>query len=551
MDNIQQAEKNERTVRQRDYADLIPAIVIVTLCAVMFLSGTFLRDAWGPDEARYAEVAREMVDSGNYILPHLNFQVYADKPPLIFWLMALSASILGGFSTFAIVLPSALAGACTVVLIYFLANDMFQNRRAAFLSCLVLATSVQFFHVSQFGRIDMLLCFFETLAVYAFWLWYTRGQRRFLGVFYVAMAFAILAKGPVGLLPIPVAIAFLIWSGQKSLIRRMALVPGLLAVAAIVACWFLPAAAAGGKPYWQEILGLQIVGRLHNSWSHSEPFYFYIENFPADALPWFVLIPAALVRYVKDATVRDRLFMKFIVAWFLTIFVVFSLISGKRNVYLLPLYPAFALFVGYYLDYAISAGKPKVRELKLYLGLLFTAAVGAGIALAVLPAVTDIPVRPALCFAGSAVLAVTGLFGLIALRAKTFRPAMVAVGCLLVIVLAGDTVALSISNKRESAKPLGLAIHAARQDAEPVAVFGGYRAEYSFHVGLPIEQLATDKELRQFMAQPTGAFCIAKKDALDKLDQPLAESIETLGAFTVGSRNLVLLYDPPDSETAQ
>jgi len=506
----------------------------------------FLRDVWGPDEARYAQIAREMVQSGQWILPHLNYEVYADKPPLLFWLIALSATLLGGFSTFAVVLPSALAGTGTVVLVYYLARDMFGNRRTAFLAGIILATTGEFLHLSRFGRIDMVLCFFETLSAFCFWRWYREEKRVFLLPFYIGMAFAVLAKGPVGLLPLPVAILFLVTSGQYSRVRRIGLLPGLIGIAALVACWLAPAAVLGGQTYWKEILGLQIFGRIHGSWSHRKPFYFYLQNFGADSLPWFVLLPGAVTKYFRDASERSTAQTRFVVTWFLTIFIFFTVMSGKRNVYILPLYPAYALFAAKYLCDLISARERRRVELKAYLALLFIAALGAAVALPIVHSPFRLPENNVLFVIAASFSGVLGIFGLISLRARTFRPALIGVSCLLAGILSADLFVVSSANGYTSARPLGEKIRQTRKGTEQVGVYGSYRAEYSFFTGLQIEKLDGREQLRTFLDQPAGAFCIVEKRRLSELDGSLPEGTVSLGRFIVKSKEVVLLDNAAD-----
>src|SRR5512136_2327761 len=158
-------------------------------------------DLWNPDEPRYAQVTREMVTGGDWVLMHFNGQVYPDKPPLFFWLVALSSFAWQGFSSFAVRFPAAVFGTLTVLLTYFLGRQLY-SPRAALLSALILATSVQFAHLSMRANIDTTLAFFTTSSMACFWMWYRgRGGEHhrwaILG-FYVAMALAALTKGPVG-----------------------------------------------------------------------------------------------------------------------------------------------------------------------------------------------------------------------------------------------------------------------------------------------------------------------------------------------------------------
>ena len=117
--------------------------VLLSVGTLIFLFNLGGRDLWDPDETRYAVVAREMREGGNWILPHLNGAIYAEKPPLYFWLVNLSVFFLGEDSEFANRLPSALAGLITI-LITFLFGERLFNARVGFISGLILATCLFF-----------------------------------------------------------------------------------------------------------------------------------------------------------------------------------------------------------------------------------------------------------------------------------------------------------------------------------------------------------------------------------------------------------------------
>ncbi len=104
----------------------IQIFILVSFCFLLFILGVGRWDLWDPDEPRYAEVAKEMViNSGDWILMHLNGRVYGDKPPLFFWLIAFSSYLWGGFTSFAVRFPPALFGTLTVLLTFFLGKSLY------------------------------------------------------------------------------------------------------------------------------------------------------------------------------------------------------------------------------------------------------------------------------------------------------------------------------------------------------------------------------------------------------------------------------------------
>jgi len=530
-----------------DRTDALLIVALVLVCVAIYFPGAFFRDLWPPDEPRYAQVAREMVQSGQWLVPHLNYEVYPDKPPLFFWLVALSSKLFGEFSPFAVTLPSALAGIGTVLLTYLFAREMFHSRLVGFLAGLILATSAEFLALSTAGRMDVPLTFFETISFFCFWRWHVEERRVYLAPFYVGMALAVLTKGPVGLLPLPIGLIYLAVSRQGAKVRRIWLGPGLAGVAAIVACWLVPAAVSGGEAYWKEMLGMQIFGRVYKSWSHREPFYYYTVQFPWAFLPWFVLLPAAVIRYAKERTERARPESKFLVTWFLTIFVFFTLISGKRDVYILPLYPACALFLAKYLADVIGAGKRKPVALQVGFAVLFVAVLGFCIASVFVKTPYRTPENKALFTAVPVCLGVLDVSGLVSLRARTIKPSLAITSCFMIctLLLAAPTV-IPLVNEYKSAAPIGTKIREVRKGTEHVGMYGFYRAEFSFYTEGRIERLDDADQLRRFLEQPSGAFCIIRDRDLKKVEKSLPDGTVLLGTFAVGHRTLVLLYNPPD-----
>ena len=148
---------------------------LLGFCLVIFFLNLGQWDLWNPDEPRYAEVAREMVKGGDWILLHLNGRIYPDKPPLFFWLIAFSSFLWQGFSSFSVRFPSALFGTLTVLLTFFLGKSLYSSR-AGFL--LWAHSRYQRFICLSFNRADMdtTLTFFTTASLLCFFQWYRGGQ---------------------------------------------------------------------------------------------------------------------------------------------------------------------------------------------------------------------------------------------------------------------------------------------------------------------------------------------------------------------------------------
>jgi len=349
----------------------VQVAILIGFCILLYFLNLGRWDLWNPDEPRYAQVAREMVNEGDWILMHYNGKTYADKPPLFFWLIAFSSFLWQGLSSFSMRFPAAFFGTLTVLLTFFLGKTLYSSR-TGFLSGLILATSLEFSYLSTRANIDTTHTFFTTASLLCFFEWYRhlpaypsplpngeregvrggqinpgKGRTPIIYGFYIGMAMATLTKGPVGfILPLSVSLIYLVIQKDWGAVRRMRLLLGLALFLGIVFLWYLPAVLRGGEDYLQATLFKHSVDRYAQGWSKGRPFYYYLYNFPIDFLPWVFFIPAAVAYGFSREKVGKKGAFLFLFMWFVLIFVFFSLSRGKRGIYLLPLYPAASLMVG-------------------------------------------------------------------------------------------------------------------------------------------------------------------------------------------------------------
>lgn len=323
-------------------------LILLAVGTLLFLFNLGGRELWEPDESRYAVVAREMRETGNWILPHLNGEIYAEKPPLFFWLVNLSTFFLGENSELANRLPSALAGLITL-LVTFLFGERLFHPGVGFLSAMILGTSFLFLQLSRWMMLDSLVTLFFLLTLYYFYLGFEKEENRrknylLAGLF---MGFGILTKGPLAFLALPIFFVFsLIQKNLRGFWCRE-LLRGFLLSAIIALIWWIPACWVGGKDYIHWLLYKQAVGTYVEGGTHfhPEPFYFYFVRFPAEFVPWIVFLPTSFIFGLRKEFARRKEFL-FLTVWFSFLFLFFTLSVGKKDNYLLPLYPATAMMVG-------------------------------------------------------------------------------------------------------------------------------------------------------------------------------------------------------------
>jgi 4-amino-4-deoxy-L-arabinose transferase-like glycosyltransferase len=332
-------------------------LAIIVLGLLIFFFNLGGRDLWDPDETRYAVVAREMRDTGQWVLPHLNGEVYAEKPPLFFWLVNLSTFFFGKNTEFTNRLPSALAG-FIILFVTFLFGEKLFNLRVGFISAMVLATCILLPRLSRWMMLDSLFTLFFLLTLYCFYLGYDKeGSRRkyylLAGIF---IGLGVLAKGPIGYLTIPIFLIFSFFQKNMKKFWNGDLLRGCMLSVILVLIWWVPACWIGGRDYIHWLLIKQAVGTYVEGGTHfhPEPFYFYFIRFPLEFLPWIVFLPTACILGLRKEFGKRKEFL-FLSIWFCFIFIFFTLSKGKKDNYLLPLYPAAAMMVGSLWDFGFQS----------------------------------------------------------------------------------------------------------------------------------------------------------------------------------------------------
>jgi 4-amino-4-deoxy-L-arabinose transferase-like glycosyltransferase len=334
-------------------------VTIALLALVACL--TSARDVWPPDEPRYIRVAQEMVEDGNWLVPRLNGTLYTQKPPLFFWLLAISASAFGSWDRLVMIVPS-ICGAvgCLWVMLWF--GAMSGRRGTGIRAAWILAGCLPFLFTAQLVRMDILLactvavaiaCVFRLLVVGA------KPPGTVLAGLYGALAAGTLIKGPVAVaLPALATIVWLAREGGWRRLRQLRLEWGVPIYVGLVLAWAVPAAVEAGPAYVWHVLVEQSIGRVSGelSGSHPQPWYFYLIAFPWMALPWLPFFAAsAFVRAPEGGPAVERQALSLWWSWWVTTFVFFSLAAGKLEIYLLPLFPAMALITACFWERVLLA----------------------------------------------------------------------------------------------------------------------------------------------------------------------------------------------------
>ena len=314
---------------------------LMTLAGLgLFFPGLGVPGLMDPDEGRYAEIAREMLLLKDWLIPHLNLVPYLEKPPLLYWLTSLSFAAFG-LTEWAARLPSALAALAGLYLAYELGRALW-GEREGFWGAMVLATIGGYMVLARLLTLDMVFSLFLNLGIALGYLALSRERPRLWPLAYLALALAVLVKGPVALV-----LAGLVW-GPVALLKGRQAVRALVRLqswallAVVVLPWFLLVAWRFPEfPrffLWEHHVARYVSGVDF----HAEPWWYFGPVLLGLLLPWTGLVPWALGRRAA-ADPGDRLFL---MIWAGVVLAFFSLSRGKLATYILPALLPLALLVG-------------------------------------------------------------------------------------------------------------------------------------------------------------------------------------------------------------
>jgi 4-amino-4-deoxy-L-arabinose transferase-like glycosyltransferase len=341
-------------------------------------------------EPREAVTVFDIVHGGGVILPMRAGVEIPSKPLLMHWLAAIFSLIAGGVSEWTVRLPSALCAIGGMLACYLYVRKLFEQR-AGLIAALILGTTFQYVQAGTGARVDMTLTFFLELAFFEF-LMIAEDLSQRVTLLYLAIAMAVLTKGPVGaVLPAIVAGIWVVIYRAWHLIPRFKLMRGLLIVGLIGGGWYLAAIVTGGTAFIHKQLLSENVYRLIGGGAdyvgHNHPFYYEDLALIGGLMPWTPITCIAAVQFLHGGRRDDRRF-GYLLVWFFAVLIFYNLPQSKRGVYLLALYPAASAIIAILLCEAVKARDrftKAIAVLSRATGIVFAAAgIGATLGLAIL-----------------------------------------------------------------------------------------------------------------------------------------------------------------------
>ena len=493
-------------------------------CAVIWFAGLEYRGLFTPDEGRYADIAREMLDSNDWVTPRLNGIKYLEKPPLQYWTTA-GAFALFGVDEWTARLWPALTGFLGIVFTAF-AGLRLAPRSPWLPTALIAAGCWGYFLGGQFLTLDMGLTFFLTVAMLSFAL--SRrpdvspsAERGWMILAWAAVACAVLSKGIVGIvIPGLALLVYLAIERDLSLLRRLHWIPGLCVFAAIVLPWFILVQQRNPEFFHFFFIREHFERYLLPNHDRPGPWWYFGPVLLIGLWPWTPSIPAAFAGAWKAPALSGFKLDRFLVIWACVVVVFFSASHSKLPGYVLPAVPAILLlFARHY-----PAMSERLRRAPAF------ACVASGLALALLAAALPIlserwswtefdPHYAIWLFAGALSMSAAGLAGLRLHRraADEASLAVVGLGSLLAVQIALS--GTHVLDEHYSSERLMEAVVGEKKQfprEPPFYSVASFDQSVPFYLGRPVTLVGYKDELAPGIAAEPGKYVASVEEFLGR-----------------------------------
>jgi 4-amino-4-deoxy-L-arabinose transferase-like glycosyltransferase len=511
----------------RPYLDHIIIAVLAAACYVLFFYALGDIGLIGPDEPRYAAVAREMVATGDYITPRLYGTPWFEKPPLMYWLASIGYLIFGVNEAGAR-FPSAFTATLIIFLVYWCGRTLW-DRTIGFLAALVLASSIGFFAFARAASMDMPLTACLTMALVFFLAGFndaTPQRRYWFYAFYASMGLGVLAKGPVAvLLPVLSFAGFLFLRGKWGDLKTW-YPKGLWITAAIALPWYVLCTIANGWEFIQVFIINQNLQRFTSTiHGHQRPFYFFIPVLLLLTFPWTFLLISAMRRRLGR---NDHVLLW----WAIVPFVFFSLSGSKLPGYILPIVPPLALLV------AKELVQPSSRPYKVAVFIQAGTMAFIGVAFGFYGTMLNVDPHVSGTLIASISFVMAGLLTIMAVWLKPIFLAGFNVAAIVALVITATTMVFPRFDLTDTMRPWTPALAQIVPENQIVFMYKPPRwAEYGlqYYRSNHMRGLFSPEELVNLTKAESRVLCITQDKTLEELSQVPdldMEIVHTIGNHT-------------------
>lgn len=341
-----------------------------------------VRPLFIPDETRYAEIPREMIATGDFIVPRLEGLCYFEKPVLGYWLNALSIKTFGE-NAFAVRLPSSLSTGFSALFVFAVGWAACGAAWAGLFAACIFLTFFAVFGIAEFAVLDAMFSLFVTGAMTFFLFAYMKDKasRERLWLFTLCGIFAglaFLAKGFLAFaIPVVTIIPFLIWEKKAKEIFRLPWIP--LGAAIVIALPWIVAVGRNAPDFWNFFIINEHIRRFAESNAqHAKPFWYFLLVLPGAAMPWTFAFPAAFSGLKKEGT--NKAIVKYLICWFIFPFIFFSMSKGKLATYILPCFAPLAVLFAIGLIATFREGRHGLFSKGAIASSIFALILAAGLA---------------------------------------------------------------------------------------------------------------------------------------------------------------------------
>ncbi|AXY32769.1 lipid IV(A) 4-amino-4-deoxy-L-arabinosyltransferase [Yersinia pseudotuberculosis] len=430
------------------------AALLALFFVLVYLLPVNSRLLWQPDETRYAEISREMLQRGDWVVPYFMDIRYFEKPVAGYWFNNISQWIFGD-SNFAVRFGSIFSTALSAVLVYWLATLLWRNRSTSVLATLIYLSFLLVFGIGTYAVLDPMISLWLTAAMVSFYLtlkaenWQQKvGAYALLGV---ACGMGFMTKGFLAL-AVPVIAVLPIVIQQKRIKDLVVFGPIAIVCAVLLSLPWALAIAQREPDFWNYFFWVEHIQRFAEaSAQHKSPIWYYLPILCIGVLPWLGLLPGALFKGWRERATKPELF--FLLSWVVMPLLFFSVAKGKLPTYILPcMAPLSLLMAAYATD---CANNIRMRALKIngVINLLFGVACALVIVVIGLGLVKDIvaygPQENQKVWLGVLAFAGWGVTGFITLRNNARNWCWAAACPLLFILLVGYLIPQQVVDSKQ------------------------------------------------------------------------------------------------------